>query len=293
MGRTDQTGIRMTAFWTALVLSLALASARPQKKSPVWVDDCGKSKYLDAGTEGFIVGGRESRPGENPWQVSLLRPSGSHFCGGIIINEDWVLTAAHCVEYQSASRVRVTVGEHDRSAIDNPSRTILGVSEIIEHEMYDVLADFDADIALLKLSSKITFSEDVQPVCPPERNNDYVDNTCTVSGWGTLSSGGGFLPKVLQQVNLPIPTNADCQRSIGVWYDITDGMICAGNIPENEKDSCQGDSGGPMVVRNSEERFEVVGIVSWGLGCANGTPGVYARVSQYMDWIESKIALYS
>merc|ERR1712170_1772 len=193
--RTDQGDIRMAKVWIALALGLALASARPQKADKAWVSECGKSKYPDAGLEGFIVGGRESRPGEMPWQVSLTRLSGSHFCGGIIINEDWILTAAHCVEGKAASSLLVVVGEHDHSATDNPSRTVLTVDRIISHEMYDQAAPLDADIALLKVSSKIAFSDDVQPACPPEANNDYVGDIYTVSGWGTIRSGGGFIPR--------------------------------------------------------------------------------------------------
>jgi secreted trypsin-like serine protease len=264
--------------------------------NPVWVSDCGKSKYPDAGVEGRIVGGRDSRPGENPWQVSLRRGSSSgsrHFCGGVIINQNWILTAAHCTEGESAGNIYVVVGDHSRSSTSEPNRGVFRASRIIENEWYDWLADFDADIALIQLTSAISFNEDVQPACPP-RDSQYVGETSTVSGWGTTRYGSSSLPDILKQVNLPIPTNADCERSLSSYYpsDITPGMVCAGRIPERQKDACQGDSGGPLVVRNGE-RFEIVGLVSWGYGCASGYPGVYARVSYYADWIESNIRAFS
>merc|ERR1711976_514521 len=228
--------------------------------------------------EDFIVDGRNVRPGELPWQVSL-RYSKRHFCGGIIINDLWVITAAHCVKGDRPSSVSVVVGEHDRGASSAPSRATHRVSKIIIHERYGSAARYDADIALLKLSSPIAFKSDVQPDCSTTAGKDFVGETSTASGWGTLRSGGGSLPRILQTVNMPVPSNTACARSLRT--KITDGMICAGRIPEHEHDSCQGDSGGPLVVRNSADRFEVIGVVSWGYGCASGTPGVYARVSHY------------
>merc|ERR1711976_2930 len=273
----------MAFLWTVLAVSLAVASA--------WESDCGNSKYPDAAVEGKIVGGRDARFGELPWQVSLRRgTSGApnrHFCGGVILNTNYILTAAHCVDGQGASGIRVVVGEHNTQESSNPSRSTYAVRSISINSEYDQAASFDADIAILELATPLTYNEDVQPACPP-RNVAYTGQTSTISGWGTTRFGSSTLPTTLQTVNLPIPSNDDCWWEM--WpNDITDGMICAGRIPENEKDSCQGDSGGPMVVRNSSGRFEIVGLVSWGYGCASGTPGVYARVSHYMDWIDSII----
>jgi len=201
------------------------------------------------------------------------------------MNPKWIITAAHCVQ-SSTDGLQAVVGEHDRSA-SSEFRRAYDVILVVNHEEYGVTTQFDADIAILALSEKIQYNERVQPACPPEADNQYVGSTSTISGWGTLRSGGSTLPNILQWINSPVPTNAACAASLSTT--ITPGMICAGNIPENEKDSCQGDSGGPMTVKNSDGRFELVGLVSWGRGCASGTPGVYARVSTYLDWLEGKV----
>lgn len=275
----------MNSIFFALLVLLGVATA-----SHAWSTDCGRSKYPDAGKMSFdeyIVGGRNARQGELPWQVSV-RYYNSHFCGGIIMNDQWIITAAHCVKGDRPSTLRVVVGEHDRSRSSSASRVIHGVSGIFVHEQYDTAASYDADIALLKLSSRINFNDDVQPACPPQRNNLYVGDVSTVSGWGALRSGSNSLPSILQTVNVPVTSNQVCRNVMR--NTITEGMVCAGNIPEYEFDSCQGDSGGPLVVKNANSRFEIVGVVSWGYGCASGTPGVYARVSHYLDWINQKVA---
>jgi len=235
-----------------------------------------------------IVGGQDATRGQWPWQVSLRNAANRHFCGGVIINSNWVLTAAHCVDGNSAGGLRVVVGEHDTRESNNANRQTYMVTQIVSHPEYDFWAQFDADIALLQIASPIAMGPGVAAACKPA-TSDFVGQSAVVSGWGTLTSGGGSLPPVLQWVELPIPSNEDCYWSM--WpADITDGMICAGNIPEYERDSCQGDSGGPMVVQGNDGSWAVVGLVSWGFGCASGTPGVYARVSYYNDWIDSVIA---
>jgi secreted trypsin-like serine protease len=260
--------------------------------APVWAPNgCGRSKYPDAGNmelpSGLIVGGMEARAYEFPWQASVRRAStDSHFCGGIVLNERWILTAAHCMDGEIPSRVSIVVGDWQRSAADNAVRQTMEVSNIFVHDGYSS-STMQNDISLVKVASDIVFSEDLQPVCAPDPVNLYTYSKSACSGWGTLESGGTCCPDILQYVTLNITTNEFCNREYGVVVDrIYDDMICASdNIGGIERDSCQGDSGGPLVVQGADGLFSVVGIVSWGIGCASGYPGVYARVGYFVDWV--------
>jgi secreted trypsin-like serine protease len=236
----------------------------------------------------------EARVYEFPWQASVRRRSSdSHFCGGIVINQDWIITAAHCMNGETPSEVSIVVGDWQRSATDaeNPVRQKLDVSEIVVHPDYNTRT-MQNDISLVRVASPITFSEDLQPVCAPDADNLYTYAKSVCSGWGTLESGGACCPDILQYVSLNITTNEFCNDQYGLVVDrIFEDMICASdNIGGTERDSCQGDSGGPLVVKGQDGLFSVVGIVSWGIGCASGYPGVYARVSVFLDWIAGVIA---
>ena len=144
----------------------------------------------------------------------------------------------------------------------------------------------DNDYVILKLSSALTFDNDVQPACLPDASFSPVKQVCYTSGWGTLSSGGSA-PDILQWVDVPIITNDDCDAAYS-WYKITDSMICAA-YPEGGKDACQGDSGGPLVCEVGGEAI-ITGVVSWGIGCADPDhPGVYSRVTHVLKWIQDQM----
>jgi trypsin len=268
----------------------AVAAAVP----PVWYPDgqCGVSKYADAGNQELplnrIVGGIEARPYEFPWQASVRRKSSNaHFCGGSIINARWIVTAAHCMEGETPGIVSVVVGEHSRSSTSTVRQT-LDVASIISHEAYN-RRTFVNDISLIQLSTDIAFSADVQPICAPDPDDLYTYRKSQCSGWGTTSSGGSCCPDILRYVTLNITTNAYCD---GVYTrdTISADMICAtDNTGSNQRDSCQGDSGGPLSVNDSNGIFSLVGIVSWGIGCASGYPGVYARAGYQAAWVSGKI----
>jgi len=142
------------------------------------------------------------------------------------------------------------------------------------------------DIALVKLAAPIVFNTaDIQPICGPEQNDQFVHRKTFCSGWGTLSSGGACCPQTLQYVSMNITTNAYCNNAYP-RDQITADMICAtDNTGSTQRDSCQGDSGGPLFVQDDNGIHSLVGIVSWGIGCASGYPGVYARVTHFHDWI--------
>jgi len=276
------------------ILLLASLVAVGYAQPPVWWagGQCGVSQYADAGEmvlpPGKIVGGIESRPYEFPWAVSVRRKStDSHFCGASIINDRWIVCAAHCMDGETPGIVSVVVGEHDRSAASTV-RVSHDVESIFVHELYNSRT-MENDVSLIKTVLPIAFSLNVQPICAPDPANDYVHYFSQCAGWGTINSGGICCPNVLRYVTLNVTTNAFCDV-VYTTYTIYPDMICAtDNTGMNERDSCQGDSGGPLSVKGAGGAFSLIGIVSWGIGCASGYPGVYCRVGSHTAWITDKI----
>merc|ERR1719486_747352 len=231
---------------------------------------------------GRIVGGTEASPGEFPHQIALLRGGvgGSLMCGGSLIGTMKVVTAGHCCDGQSASRLGVRVGNHHLYQ-DDPEQKDIAVAKVWLHEDYDSWT-ITNDICILDLEEAADFSSSViDSISLPYDGEEYSSGTmCTVSGWGTTSSGGS-LASTLMKVSVPVVSDDDCRNSYG-QSDIADSMICAG-LEEGGKDSCQGDSGGPFMCGN-----QLSGVVSWGYGCAEpGYPGVYTQTSYFVDWVNA------
>lgn len=244
-----------------------------------------------------IVGGREAEPGEWPWQVALIyaggHPYDDQYCGGSLISPDWVITAAHCAKGVAPGDIQVLAGIHNLVTAD-PGYARLDVADIIIYPDYGEVNQYDSDVALLKLATPAPFrlpSATGLPIAGvalvPESVGALVGVESTVTGWGNRQPGGGDYPAALQEVEVPIVSNAACRAAYG--DAITDAMLCAG-LAQGGKDSCQGDSGGPLVVFSSaRSRWELAGIVSWGNGCAlPGVPGVYTRVSTFARWIANE-----
>ncbi|CAB1441144.1 unnamed protein product [Pleuronectes platessa] len=222
-----------------------------------------------------IVGGYECTPYSQAHQVSLN--SGYHFCGGSLVNENWVVSAAHCYK----SRVEVRMGEH-HIRVNEGTEQFISSSRVIRHPNYDSW-NIDNDIMLIKLSKPATLNQYVQTVALPS-SCAPAGTMCKVSGWGNTMSSSANGDK-LQCLDIPILSFSDCNNAYPGM--ITDAMFCAGYL-EGGKDSCQGDSGGPVVCNG-----ELQGVVSWGYGCAEyGNPGVYAKVCLFNDWLESTMASY-
>uniref|UniRef100_A0A3B3IPC4 Peptidase S1 domain-containing protein n=1 Tax=Oryzias latipes TaxID=8090 RepID=A0A3B3IPC4_ORYLA len=170
----------------------------------------------------------------------------------------------------------------------NPNSVSQTVTTVIVHPDYNS-GTSDNDIALLQLSSPVTFNNYITPVCLSSTGSTFYSGVNTwVTGWGNIGSGVSLpAPQTLQEVQVPIVGNRQCKCSYGA-SKITDNMVCAGLL-EGGKDSCQGDSGGPLVIKQNN-RWIQAGIVSFGQGCAEPNfPGVYSRVSQYQTWINTQI----
>jgi secreted trypsin-like serine protease len=278
-----------------VVLSALLAVSLAQP--PMWHNGpCGQSKYGNAGEMPLpldarkVVGGIEAQPWEFPWQTSLRRrATNSHFCGGFIINNKWVMSAAHCASGETPAIMTVVIGDHTRNDLSNTVRQTHDVDLIRMHPQYNPRT-LQNDIALTRTVLTLIFNENIQPICAPDPVDQYVHRKSVASGWGTLFSGGPCCPQTLQYVSMNITTNAYC-NNIYPGNQVYADMICASdNTGHRERDTCQGDSGGPLKVKEANGNFRVVGIVSWGIGCASGYPGVYARVSFFHQWILDTIS---
>jgi len=253
---------------------------------------CGYSNTNPAAS-GRIVGGQEVNPMHSkPYQVYLQSCSsrGCAMCGATLLNKRYAMTAMHCVE--EASSLVVALGEHNiRTDIENHQAKSIPVERVIKRSDYDS-DNVNNDIALLRLAQEVDFNDNIVPAClPSSTSQKYAGWDAVVSGWGTTSSGGRT-SDVLKETRQTILANtaAECVQGAG-------GPGATASVPETKlcaykqgTDSCQGDSGGPLVVME-DGRWTVVGVVSYGFGCAtNGFAGVYARVTNYMNWIQSNIA---
>merc|ERR1712106_380561 len=253
---------------------------------------CGYSNTNPAAT-GRIVGGQEVNPMHSkPYQVYLQSCSsrGCAMCGATLLNKRYAMTAMHCVE--EATSLVVALGEHNiRADIENHQAKTIQVERVIKRSDYDTNS-VNNDIALLRLAQEVDLTSTIVPACLPSTNSQkYTGWQAVVSGWGTTSSGGAT-SDVLKETSQMILANtaAECIQGAGgpgSTAAVPPTKLCA---YKQGTDSCQGDSGGPLVVMEGG-RWTVVGVVSYGFGCATpGFAGVYARVTNYLSWIQSNIA---
>ncbi|KAJ8004048.1 hypothetical protein DPEC_G00154750 [Dallia pectoralis] len=230
-----------------------------------------------------IVNGEECPPGECPWQAFLVNHDDRGFCGGTILNNDFILTAAHCMN-QTRS-FYVVLGEFD-TEVQEGREAVHQVANVFIHRAY-IPTTYHNDIAIIKLKEPIKFTKYILPACMPEPT--FAENVLMrqadglVSGFGRVGENKQT-SSLLLRLSVPYIPRATCLQSSS--HKISNRMFCAGYDKE-KKDACQGDSGGPHVTRYKDTWF-VTGVVSWGEGCAReGKYGIYTQVSKYIDWIQT------
>ncbi|XP_057330324.1 serine protease filzig [Microplitis mediator] len=258
--------------------------------TPDFRKECGVRPMIRGGR---VVGGRNATFGEWPWQVLVREATWlglftKNKCGGVLITDKYVITAAHCQPGFLASLVAV-FGEYDISGELEQRRSVSrNVRRVIVHREYDA-ASFANDLAILELEKPVEFDAHIVPICMPDDNTDYVGRMATVTGWGRVKYNGG-VPSILQEVQVPIMENSVCQemfRTAGHSKLILDSFLCAG-YANGQKDSCEGDSGGPLMMEKPDGRWFLVGTVSHGIKCAAPyLPGVYMRTTYFKPWLHS------
>jgi len=266
-------------------------------RTPSSVSECGKPSTSPQFPWSRIIGGSESQSGSWPWQVGLLiAPVGSNtisfFCGGSVISEGWILSAAHCLDDSSTHNdILVRVGTHSWNSNDGQS---FRVDTVIVHPLYTSSANgIHYDVALIKIQGKISWTDNVRPVCLPTPGT-YISNgtVCIATGWGSLYNDQSVLPDNLMQVRLPIVTRTECRYAYGSQID--DKKVCIGDKIQGGIDTCSGDSGGPLVCLLDEQVWIQVGVTSYGIGCADKNyPGVYARVASHTNWIQAELSFFN
>jgi len=268
---------------TAAALVCATEGARIKQRA-----SCGAKGLSVASNETSIqiVNGKDAAECEWKWQVGLWSRWGSMpFCGGTLIDEEWVLTAAHCM---GSSSFDVVAGDHQpRRSSGNEQRR--SASRIYSHPGYNSRT-FDKDYALVKVSSPFVFNKCIGAACLPTSGDVPAGASCWITGWGTLRAGGSQAT-TLQEGEVGIISNSDCYTKFSYSSSqIKPSMLCAQGQTSSGAivDACQGDSGGPLVCQSSSGAWSVYGATSWGRGCAGRNyPGVWARVYEELSWIDS------
>ncbi|XP_058124996.1 collagenase-like [Anopheles coustani] len=240
-----------------------------------------------AGVPGVrVVNGETATLGQFPYQARLtvnLANDKRALCGGSLLSDEWVLTAAHCV--QGAKSLEVHLGAVDFNDDTDDGRLVLVSEKFFHHEKYNPLFVTN-DVALVQLPEKVKFSERVKPVALPTGSDDYSGRSVVVSGWGLMENGGDVAQK-LQFAKLNVITNTECAKTFGPLL-VKKSTVCARG---DEKESpCNGDSGGPLVLADEKT---LVGVVSFGhaTGCERGLPAAFARVTAFRDWVKKKTGL--
>jgi len=277
------------AFGTATPTSPRPKPFEFKKGSKSFAEECGLEN--PNGIEDRIVGGHEAAHHEWPWQVALFIDD-AWFCGGSLISDEWVMTAAHCAD--GASYFDIMAGAHNVRAGSEPHRIEITSFEGQTHPEWDSNSLY-ADIALVHLPEKVAFSEYIRPSCLPpasDANEEYVGQLTTPVGWGkNADNAGGITPDLNMVEDLPVITRDSCANYYGSI--IYSGIMCIDAA--GGKGVCNGDSGGTLNIRQTEggNKWTQVGVTSFvsSAGCESGNPHGFSRVAEHLEWIETVTGL--
>lgn len=267
---------------------------RPPPPTPIQ-STCGRSNIIP--TPGYNLDPTQAKFGEFPWMVVILGPNNNYVGGGVLVSPRHVITAAHKVaNFGAGAGMKVRLGEWDAKANVEPLKYVeLNVVRVKINPFFN-RANLQNDIAVLTLDQPVNLASTphINPVCPANFQANYVGRRCWVTGWGKDAFGPpGNFQYILKKVDVPVLSPEDCEQRLrrtrlGPFFQLSrSSFICAGG--ELGKDACTGDGGSPMVCEVNG-RAELVGLVAWGIGCAEQSiPGVYVNVRSYADWLNGEL----
>uniref|UniRef100_A0A1B0CEB3 Putative serine-type enodpeptidase sp chironomus riparius n=1 Tax=Lutzomyia longipalpis TaxID=7200 RepID=A0A1B0CEB3_LUTLO len=223
---------------------------------------------------GRILGGTDAVAGQFPFVVSLRTLLNSHFCGGSILNERWVLTSGHCMMGRDQDAINIVAGSHIRTT----GGLVFRSSRIFTHPNFS-FALMANDVSLILVTTPFFWTPNIQPISLGEAEISG-GITATIAGWG-LTTNPGSAAEILQWQSTVTVTPADCRsrHALAQRAFIHDNTICTSS--RFGEGMCMGDTGGPVIVGNS-----VIGVMSWSVQCGL-VPDIHARVSSHRDWIVS------
>ncbi|XP_018348548.1 PREDICTED: proclotting enzyme-like isoform X2 [Trachymyrmex septentrionalis] len=254
-------------------------SVKQETRKPRRPRGCGTTTIMKT----RITGDQPADTKEWPWMAALLltRQEATQYCGGVLITDRHILTAAHCVYRYDPHYITVRLGEYDFTKVDETRALDFMVSEIRIHRDFE-LNTYENDIAIIKIHRPTVFNSYIWPICLPPVQQSFENKDAIVIGWGTQYYGGPA-STILLETKVPVWPQEKCIRSFTQLIPNT--TLCAGAY-EGGRDACQGDSGGPLLHQLANGRWVNIGIVSWGIRCGDpGYPGIYTRVNSYLDWI--------
>lgn len=268
------TALTRSVRWFIIALFAAILSAPPTTAMPA----------------ADIINGSPAKQGQFPWMAGVFHTvhGNQQFCGAVLISDEWLLTAAHCV--YGATNFQIILGAA-RAFDDEPGKIKIGVRKAVYHPLYNEPAPLNNDIALLQLNSKVNYTSIIQPIRLAHSRDYLKDNAyVTISGWGKTSDQQNAIVNNLNYVQLRTISNDDCKK----WFVpqlIQDYIVCCDG--SQYLSICNGDDGGPLYTVDGDGWPTLVAIASFASinGCAKGWPSGFTRVAPFISFINGNTGL--